>query len=343
MRVFVAGVSSEYQYTRGVLAFRALETRPGDNAAVHYGATGLVARKALCSEFLRRKEYDALMMLDLDMDYPPDTLERLRVHDKDIVAGHYYRRQLDPAMSLVEISPDGTWPYMPLLDTPKEGLHEIACAGFGCVLIKREVIEAVVKTLPPLAHPFDNGPLEWLTGSALSLGPDKRFFAMARKLGFKMYLAASVRCKHAVTAWFDDEMYDKIRNRKSQATILAGYWLDNLGRYGVNEKSIKFRLQSLSLEREAVLREFIAVKEGKPLEELQPFILKLNEYDNRMAECTDWINGIKASVQFPTVPGDKLDEAEMSRTYNPPDEGAELRSQVMTSTAMSWVKMIDGD
>lgn len=342
MRVFVAGASAEYQYTKGLLAFRALQTRPGDTAATHYGATGLTARRALCSEFLRRKDFEALMMLDLDMDYPPDILERLRANDRDIVAGHYYRRQLDPAMSLVEVSPDNTWPYMPVLDPPKEGLHEIACAGFGCVLIKREVIEAVVKTLPPLAHPFDNGPLEWLTGSALSLGPDKRFFAMARRLGFKMYLDASVRCKHAVTAWLDDSLYDKIRNPRSQATLLAAYWLENLGRHGVNEKTIKFRLQALSLEREALLREYNAIQEGKTLEELQPYVLRLNEYDNRMAECTEWINGLKASVRFPEAPDNRRDQYETTRTYEPPDEGAELRSHAMTSTAMSWVEMLDG-
>ncbi len=341
MKVFVAGASSEYQYTKGVLAFRALKLRPGDRAATHYGATGLVARKALCSEFLRHKEFDALMMLDLDMDYHPDILERLRFHDEDIVAGHYYRRQLDPAMSLVETSPDGTWPYMPMLDPPREGLHEIACAGFGCVLIKRAAIEAVAKTLPPLAHPFDDGPLEWLTGSALSLGPDKRFFAMARKLGFKMYLDASVRCKHAVTAWFGDELYDKIRDRKSQGMIIASYWLENLGRHGVNEKSIKFRMQSLYLEREALLAEFNKIREGKTLEELQPYVLKLNAYDNRMAECMDWINGLKGTVIFPIADETDRAQGEAWRINDPGVAGDELRNQTMTSVAMSWVEMLD--
>lgn len=342
MRVFVGGVSSEYQYARGIMAFRALDMRDGDTQAAHYGATGLYARKALCSEFLRKKDFGALLMLDLDMDYPPDILERLRAHDKDIVAGHYYRRQLNPTMSLVETSPDGTWPYVPMLDPPKEGLHEIVCAGFGCVLIKREVVEAVAKTLPPLAHPFDGGPLEWLTGSALSLGPDKRFFAMARRLGYKMYLDAAVRCKHAVTAWLDDELYEKVRNRKSQAKVFAGSWLQNLGRYGVNEKSIKFRLQALSLEREALLGEFNELREGKPLEELQPFVLRLNEYDNRMAECTDWINGLKASVQFPTVLASDLEGAEAQRAADYGNVGDDLRQRAMTSTAMSWVDMLDG-
>lgn len=341
MKVFVAGVSSEFQYTRGVLAFRSLKTRPGDTMATHYGATGLVARKAVCSEFLYKRDFDALLLLDLDMDYPADILERLREHDKDIVCGHYYRRQLNPTMSLVELSPDGTWPYVPILDPPKEGLHEIACAGFGCVLIKREAIEAVAKTLPPLSHPFDNGPLEWLTGTSLSLGPDKRFFAMARKLGFKMYLDASVRCKHALTIWLDDDLYDKLRDRKTQAKILAGYWLENLGRWGVNDKTIKFRLETLSLEREALLRAYNAALKEKSAEELQEMSLGLRDYDSRMAECHDWITGLKATVRFPNAPEEERDLNEKVRTQSASDANKELRQQVMTSVAMSWVEMLD--
>jgi len=342
MRVFVAGVSSEYQYTRGVLAFRSLKVRPGDTMATHSGATGLAARKACCSEFLSKKDFDALLMLDMDMDYPADILERLREHDKDIVCGHYYRRQLNPMMSLVELSPDGTWPYVPILDPPKEGLHEIACAGFGCVLIKREVIEAVAKTLPPLSHPFDNGPLEWLTGSGISLGPDKRFFAMARKLGYKMYLDATVRCKHAVTAWLDDELYEKLREPMTQAKVLAGYWLENLGRFGVNDKTIKFRLEVLSLERGALLRQYeAALAAEKPLEELQPMSLSLRDYDSRIAECHDWITGLKATVHFPSVPEEERGTGEKIRTYEPTDLNKEMRQQAMTSVAMDWVEMLN--
>ena len=342
MNILVAGVSSELQYVEGLISFHRLRIGSHDEVAVHKGATGLAARKALCTEFLMNKEFDALMMLDLDMSYPEDTLTRLRNHDLDMVTGHYYRRQLDPMMSITETSPDGSWPFSPVVDIPHSGLHEVAVAGFGCVLIKREVIEAVAETLPPLSHPFDNGPLEWLTGSALVLGPDKRFFPIARKLGYKLMMDAEVRCRHAVTAWLDDDLYEKLRNRLSQARVLAGYWLDNLRRYGVEEKTIKLRLQSLSLERDALVREFNEEKDDKTLEELQPTVLKLNEYDNRMAECKDWITGLQATVKWPAAHPDMLDKFEESRVATGDEQDAgHARKSVTRRAASSWVDVLD--
>jgi hypothetical protein len=347
MNVFVIGVSTESQYVNGLLAFRDLIIGANDTLAVHHGATGLYARKAGCSEFLERKSYDALCLIDLDMTYPKDALKRLREHDLDMVSGHYYKRQLMPMFSVIDISPDGTWPYIPLLDVPQSGLHEIASTGMGCVLIKRHVIEAVARELPPLSHPFDNGPLEWLTGTQFSLGQDKRFFSLARKLGYKLYLDADVKCKHAVTAWIDDEFYLRNRNLKSQSMIIAGLWLDNLGRHGVNEKTIKLRLQALELEREQMLLEFNAIKEGKELEELQPYILKLNEYDNIMAELLRWIDGIKTVVKFPNAPEDKREEFEKKRTGSPDLGDGDIetvkavRKAVHQKEAMDFVEELD--
>jgi hypothetical protein len=348
MKIFVAGVSSELQYTKGVNSFRSIQISVNDDkAALHYGATGLAARKAMGTEFLNNKEYDAIAMFDLDMDFPADALQRLRKHDLDMVTGHYYRRQVDPAMSIIEVSPDGTWPYIPLLEVPQSGLHEIANTGMGCVLIKRHVIEAVAKELPPLEHPFDGGPVDWLTDSAIHLGQDKRFFALARKLGYKLWLDAEVRCKHAVTAWIDDEFYYRNRNRQSQAQIFAGLWLDNLRRYGMNEKTIKLRLQTLDLEREHLLAQFNAIKDSKELEELQPYVLQLNEYDNRMAECRDWLTGIVATVKFPNVPDDAREEYEKHRLGSPdigiddPEAVHQLREIVHQREALEFVEELD--
>jgi hypothetical protein len=342
MKVFVAGVSTESQYVKGLLSFRELHIGTNDEAVVHYGATGLAARKAVVNEFLRRREFDAILMLDLDMLHPKDLLARLREHDLDMVTGHYYRRQLTPMMSIAELSPDGTWPFVPYLDVPQSGLHEIACAGLGCVLIKREVIEAVADELPPFSHPFDNGPMNWLTGSELVIGPDKRFFSLARKLGYKFWLDADVRCGHALTLWLDDDIYEKLRDRSAQAWLLAGFWIDVLGRLGVNDKSIKLRLQTLSLEKEHLLAEFNATKEGKELEELQPIVLKLNEYDNRMAECRDWLTGIETTVRFPEAPADMLEKYEESRVQlDDAEDMAHARKDVTRSAAQAWVEVLD--
>ena len=347
MDIFVAGVSSELQYTKGVNSFRSLELGANDIAALHYGATGLTARKALCSEFLKKKEYDAIALFDLDMEFPVDTIQRLRKHGLDMVSGHYYRRQMKPMVSIIDISLDETWPYIPLLDVPQSGLHEIASTGMGCVLIRRQVIEAVAAELPPLLHPFDNGPLEWLTGSHINLGQDKRFFALARRLGYKLWLDAEIKCRHAITNWIDDDFYNKNRSKATQAQLFSGLWLDSLGRYGMNEKTIKLRLQALDLEREHLLAEFDSIKGNKDLEELQPYVLQLNEYDNRMAECRDWLTGIIATVKFPNVPDDAREEFEKHRLGSPdigiddPKAVHQLREIVHQREAAEFVEELD--
>jgi len=347
MKIFVAGVSSELQYTKGINSFRSVQTNKGDVVALHYGATGLAARKALCSEFLSKTEFDAIALMDLDMDFPVNTIQKLREHDLDMVSGHYYRRQLDPMASIVDLITDETWPHIPIMDVPKSGLHEIASTGMGCVLIKRHVIEAVAEKLPPLEHPFDGGPVEWLTDSHIHLGQDKRFFALARKLGYKLWLDADVRCKHALTVWMDDEFYDRNRNKKSQAFIIAGLWLDNLGRHGVNEKSIKLRMHALEMEREVLLDKFNAIRDTLEGEELQSYVLTLNAYDNRLAECGDWISGIVSSIKFPMAPEEAREEFQKHRTGSP-DVGIDdpkaihlIREAVHQREALAFVEELD--
>jgi hypothetical protein len=326
------------------MSFRELERGASDELTIHSGATGLFARRAVLAEFLPKKEFDAIALFDMDEWFPGDSLARLREHDVDMVTGHYYRRQINPMVSIVQVSSDGTWPYVPLLDVPKSGLHEVASTGMGCVLIKREVVEAVQSQLPPFASAFDNGPLEWLTGTAWPLGQDKRFFAMARNLGYKLYLDADVRCKHAVTAWLDDELYDKLRNRKTQSAVIAGLWLQNLERHGMNEKSIHLRLQALSLEREELLAEFEEDQKTKTTEELQPTIKQLNDYDSRMAELHDWLTGIKAGVKWPQAPEEALEEYKKQRIGVPGgdmDALKEAREGVYQKEAMDFIEMLD--
>ena len=338
MNVFVAGVSSETQYVKSMIAFRELRIGSRDETVAHSGATGWVARKTVCSEFLRRKEFDAIMLLDLDMTYPSDTLARLREHDLDMVTGHYYRRQMDPMMSIAEVGED--WPYTPMVNVPHSGLHEVAVAGFGCVLIKRHVIEAVAEALPPLLHPFDNGPLEWLTGTSLGLGPDKRFYALARKAGYKLMMDAEVKCKHGVTAWLDDDLYEKLRNKNSQARLFTGYWLEYIGRYGVEEKTIKLRLQALSLEREVLLEKF---REEDDPDKQQALTVALNDYDSRMSECRDWITGVQATVEWPEAPKDALEEYEKARTSTVNEEYAShARKNVTRTASLDWMEALDG-
>ncbi|MHC4193682.1 MAG: hypothetical protein ACYSP9_05850, partial [Planctomycetota bacterium] len=174
-RVMVAGISASRQYLKSYKSFAKIEVREGDGKFEKSGGRGDVNRTHVCQRFLADDRFDALMLCDLDQIFPSDTLERLRSHDLDMVSGHYMKRTTKHLLSIWQSSVTDEWPYMPFLDPPTEGLHKLASSGFGCVLIKRKVIEAVADLLPHGANPFEIGRLPEAAFYQTNFGSDYRF------------------------------------------------------------------------------------------------------------------------------------------------------------------------
>ena len=213
MRVFVAGVSSEQQYVRSLDSiFRGLIVEDGDQLGYLMGSPGWMARITLCDQFLEQKQFDAIFQVDMDMLHPDDALTRLRSHDKDIVTGHYFRRKTDPMMSVIEVKNGNRW--LPMQEIPTEGLHEVACTGMGCLLIKRKVIEDVLH-IPGIIHPFMAGTIPLLHPTKI-YGQDVRFLYYAQMLGYKLWLDAEVEAAHGCTFWMTKYLYDILRPHQDQ-------------------------------------------------------------------------------------------------------------------------------
>lgn len=224
MRVYIAGVGSERQYTRSQRSFERIRTRPGDVSEIKFERRGDINRIILCKDFLA-SDADAIYLVDLDMTFHPNVLERLRTHDVDMVTGHYFRRQIKPMLSICSVSEDGTWPYHPLADIPRKGMHKVISTGMGNVLIQRSVVEAVQGMLPPGASPFAIGPMpEMVHGDHGNFGADTRFFSLAHKAGFQLWLDAHPECEaeHAATVWLNRDLYDILRTSEREA--MAKYW-----------------------------------------------------------------------------------------------------------------------
>jgi hypothetical protein len=213
MNVYISAVSSEKQYAKTLDSFYEMDIREGDIRGVLFGRPGFIARMDLCDAFLKDKTKDAILLVDLDMVIPRDGLEKLRAHDLDMVTGHYFRRHTAPIMSVCQVV-DKENNQIPLVDVPDSGLHEIAATGFGFVLIKREVIEAVAK-LDKISHPFAPGPVPEV-GHYDIFGQDIRFFYYTRKLGYRLWLDAGVECKHATTFYTSKWLYDIIRPHQAE-------------------------------------------------------------------------------------------------------------------------------
>lgn len=220
MRVMIAGASEEKQYLKSYRSFRDMTIRDGDILIEPEEFTrGDITRMSLCDHFLENREYDAILLLDLDMVHPKNLLEGLREHDVDMVTAHYWKRKT-PMESI--IGTGDKWPYLPLKEPfPTSGLMEVSTTGFGAVLIKREVIQGVSGLIPKGEHPMAIGPVPELANGEVAMGSDMRFFYYARQSGYKLWLDCGLESLHACNIWLSRWLYGKIREEDYEAGELA--------------------------------------------------------------------------------------------------------------------------
>jgi hypothetical protein len=86
-----------------------------------------------------------LLLLDHDMKFPRDTLERLRSWKLPYISGAYMRRRYAPMAPVwFEYGPPGVLPMRPFTGIfLKDTLYKIGASGWGCILLHRDVVTAV--------------------------------------------------------------------------------------------------------------------------------------------------------------------------------------------------------
>ena len=143
---YVGVVGPEIDIAECWASIQNVKLRPGDEGPKRFSATkGYEARQQHINIFMQSK-HDFILLLDHDQLFEPDTLEHLRSHKLPYVSGLYMRRQLHPVAPVWFRPFAGAWPMEPWVGKVERGkLHKIGASGWGCVLIHREVIEAVRK------------------------------------------------------------------------------------------------------------------------------------------------------------------------------------------------------
>jgi FkbM family methyltransferase len=134
------------------------------------------------------KGYDYLFSVDSDIAFTPDTLVKLLSHDKDITCGLYIQRK--PGQHILEVyehNSQGGVSNIPYGKIKGRGLVEIAGCGFGCTLVKAEVMKSI-------------GYPQFKYYSALdhrnTISEDVDFCRKATNKGFKIYADTTVQCRH---------------------------------------------------------------------------------------------------------------------------------------------------
>lgn len=149
--------------------------------------------------------FDYVLWLDSDMVFPEDFHERmlktLTENNLDILSGIYYKRK--PPYSPVVFDKmqlkGKIWDYSWLEDVP-DSLFEVGACGFGCVLLKTEVLMSVQLKHGYLFHPMQNG------------GEDVAFCVRARDCGYKIMCDPTIVCGHVGNVVITDTLYKQYRS-----------------------------------------------------------------------------------------------------------------------------------
>ena len=319
--------------------------RDGDNMFMpDVFGPGLSSRIALEEDFYRRKEYDATLLLDADQVHPRDMLEKFRTSmekkNLDMVCALVYRRSVWPIEPMMFEMGDGTYPFRPVWDPPREGLHQIPMTGFGSVLIHRRVIEGVRKAIPKGASPFGVGPIPGITKDYGLFGQDYRFFMLAMKLGFKLWLQADVESKHGVTVWLGRETGDKLFDYDAWANKMHGIFVEERLRvHGMTPEAFKQRKRILEARKEGFLKQLNATDKDSR-DELAQLSANLWIMEGKILEMNAWIEwaekypAVERPDQLPTTQNTtKMDDVAFDRPDAP-------REELYRTEAMDMVKQM---
>ena len=134
-------------------------------------------------------EFDYVLWLDSDMVFSQDLLIRMKQvmleNDLDFLTGLYFRRvpPYTPVLfDKLEIN-DGVCEWTDYTEIP-EGLFEVGGCGFGCVLMKTDVLFEVQAKYGNMFAPISN------------MGEDLSFCWRARQCGYKIVCDPSIEVGH---------------------------------------------------------------------------------------------------------------------------------------------------
>lgn len=143
----------------------------------------ILESRKIIRTYLLEHDYDYLMSMDCDVMAPSNTISKLLSHDKDMVTGlyifqPYYAKTNEVFPLLWTEAPNGDNRQVKLEAVFDDTLMKIRAAGWGCVLVKRKVLEEV--GLRRGEHTTE----------------DVYFYVDAQEKGFSAYADTSVKCFH---------------------------------------------------------------------------------------------------------------------------------------------------
>ena len=178
-----------------------------DNVACAFQMGSLIytSRNNLALQAMKT-EFDYMLWLDSDMVFQQDLLIRMKQtmdeNGLDFLTGLYFRRvpPFTPVLfDQLDIAEDGSCTWTDWKDVP-EGLFKIGGCGFGCVLIKTDVLFDVQAKFGEMFNPIAN------------MGEDLSFCWRARQCGYDIWCDPSLVCGHVGYTVINDKFYESYRS-----------------------------------------------------------------------------------------------------------------------------------
>lgn len=139
--VYIGVTGSETENGQCYDSIMQLHRRPGDVMQSIRATKGFEARQQHFNNFIESK-CDFMFLMDADMIFPENTLERLRGHERPFVSGLYMRRMYAPIAPIWFMN--AARGQMPLKwwtgKIAPNALYAIGASGWGCMLIYRDVV-----------------------------------------------------------------------------------------------------------------------------------------------------------------------------------------------------------
>lgn len=177
--------------------------RVGDcSVAFQVGSLIYTSRNHLAGIAIEQ-QYDYVMWFDSDMVFRPDTLQRmveeLERDNLDILTGLYFRRvyPFKPVLFSKLVPIEKGWEWEEPTEIPDKPF-ELAGCGFGCVLMKTEVLMDVQAKFNDMFGPLNN------------IGEDLSFCWRATQCGYKVVCDPSIVLGHVGHMVVDRQFYETI-------------------------------------------------------------------------------------------------------------------------------------
>jgi hypothetical protein len=186
------------------------------------GTMGLAAaRSEIAAYFLDHSDGEWLFMVDTDMGFAPDTVDRLvesamtnsvpvlgalcfgqRI-DPDVRQGelHAARLRIQPTIYAYLERPNGERGFQSVTKYRRDAFQHVAGTGAACILIHREALEAVgANPFMPITDPQAGG-----NGTPRTFSEDLSFCIRVQAAGLEMGVDTSIKTTHYKGGLFLDE------------------------------------------------------------------------------------------------------------------------------------------